>query len=579
MSKLNNFEEQKLKALINQTLDNYLDFEILNILGVLTKKHNVEISLILNSKNRIISYSIGNFQTVKFELNKINETKINQYKIIHTHPNNTPFLSNMDLATTTKLQLAAIIALAVDNTGKINRYAIGIGTINNEQYQLYIEENKEINMFNQSLVENLINIHKVKQIKPFKQSQNNNLIINFKNDDNKEEIIELAKACNLTKNIIFSINLKKISNSTLITSGKIDEIGQIIKINQIQTVIIDCELSSIQHKNLSDSWQVDVFDRKALIIEIFKQRAKSKEAKLQVLIAELKQKQTRLKGYGTSLSRIGGGLKSKGSGEQKLELDRRLIQATIHNYEKELQKIETAKQVTSKRKINSDLPTFSLVGYTNVGKSTILNLLLKHSSKNRSQKSEVFAADMLFATLSTTTKKIILPKKNEFLITDTVGFIQNLPHDLVASFKSTLKEAMENEYILHIIDISDKNYMQKKKVVEEILTELSVSKTQIIEVYNKIDQNISNEINDEMIKISAKNDDINELLRIIEKLISKNHQFYEFTIDYAQIKNVSKIYQMAIVEEIKYDENTIHFKILTAPKTYQKIKNILKIIE
>lgn len=274
--------------------------------------------------------------------------------------------------------------------------------------------------------------------------------------------------------------------STYIGKGKLEELKHLIEEVEPELVIFNGELSPVQLRNLQESFEVRIIDRTMLILEIFGLQARTLEGKLQVELAELEYRLPRLVGKGRELSRIGGGIGARGMGEQKLELDRRHTRKRIREIKKQMQKVQKTRELHKKRRKRAGFKVVSLVGYTNAGKSSLFNTLcVAGHAKGTGQ---VVVGDRLFQTLDPTTRKIKLDSSFEVLITDTVGFIQNLPHYLVAAFRSTLEEAVEADLLLHVVDVADPQYLEKMMVVEGVLEELGANQENILTVFNKADK-------------------------------------------------------------------------------------------
>lgn len=271
---------------------------------------------------------------------------------------------------------------------------------------------------------------------------------------------------------------RKPDAATLLGKGKLEELRQMVSENSADLVIFDQELTSSQQRNLENALGIKIVDRTALILDIFAQHAHSKEGKAQVEMAQLRYQLTRLTGRGTQLSRLGGGIGTRGPGETKLEVDRRRINMRLKTLNRELKELTRVRRVKRKRRLRLGVPTFSLVGYTNAGKSSLLNLLTDAG---------VLVENGLFSTLDPTTRKLVLPGNRRAVITDTVGFINHLPHQLVEAFKSTLEEVKEADVLLHVIDASAPNIERRTKAVEEVLEEIGAREIPTIYVLNKMD--------------------------------------------------------------------------------------------
>ncbi|MBN2605237.1 MAG: GTPase HflX [Bacilli bacterium] len=310
--------------------------------------------------------------------------------------------------------------------------------------------------------------------------QNNNLI-----DYYMEELQNLAEACDIE--VLYSITqaIDKITPNLYIGSGKVKEIKGFANNLDADLVIFNNELSGSQIRNLEEAIGTRVIDRTLLILDIFASRAKTKEAMLQVEIAQLEYMLPRLAGLTPSLNRQQGGIGSKGPGEKKIELDRRKIETDRSKLKNELEEIVKARKVQRKNRIKSKIKRVAVVGYTNAGKSTLVNALIDFTNKDIDKK--VYTKNMLFATLETSTRHIVLDSNKEFLITDTVGFVSNLPHHLVESFKSTLEEIGEADLLLHVVDSSHEFHEKQIEITRNTLLEIGVHDVPMIYIYNKAD--------------------------------------------------------------------------------------------
>ncbi|MDD4527270.1 MAG: GTPase HflX [Candidatus Margulisbacteria bacterium] len=325
------------------------------------------------------------------------------------------------------------------------------------------------------------------------------------------EVISLVE--NLHAEVIMTITMHRdsFSNATYLGKGKIEEVSQVIKEFNVETIVINDNISPLQKQALEEQLKCKVLDRTEIILSIFSARASSKEAQLQVELAELQYLSPRLTRMWGHLSRQKGGIGMKGIGEKQLETDKRVLRKKVSKLKDELKKVKENRSLLRKKRMMSNTPVVSLVGYTNAGKSTMFNYF---------KGKEVFAKDQLFATLDTITKKVSY-ENAEFYIVDTVGFINNLPHFLIESFKATLEEVMLSDLLIHVVDASSKQLTQQIKAVYEVLHELGIDEKPMITVYNKIDLVKEKEILPENgLHVSLKTGENLDLLvkKILEKI-------------------------------------------------------------
>lgn len=371
-----------------------------------------------------------------------------------------------------------------------------------------------------------------------------------------KELESLAEACDMEVVGVETQNVSQINTGVYVGTGKVDEIKAVAHMLNADVVIFDNTLSPMQLRNLKDIIERPILDRTNLILQIFSSRAQTREAKIQVETARLQYELPRLTGMGEVLSRQGGtsgGMSNRGAGETKLELDKRKIRHRISELKKELKVVEKNRETQRKRRLIQGIPQVALVGYTNAGKSTLMNALLdKYEQKDEKK---VLVEDMLFATLDTTIRSIHLPDKKEFLISDTVGFINKLPHNLVQAFHSTLEEVKYADLLLEIVDYSDENHKDQMKVTEDTLRELGAEQIPCIHVYNKCDGIIEPlpQIRGDDIYMAAKRGiGLEELVEMISSHIYQNYVDCVMLIPYTEGALVSYFSENATVKETEY---------------------------
>lgn len=383
-----------------------------------------------------------------------------------------------------------------------------------------------------------------------------------------DELEELAKTAGAVTVGRVIQNREMIHPGTYVGKGKIDEIKELLWETEATGIICDDELSPVQLGNLQDALDTKVMDRTLIILDIFAARASTNEGKIQVELAQLKYRQSRLTGLGKSLSRLGGGIGTRGPGEKKLEMDRRLIKGRIAQLNRELKEVKRHREVTREQRNRTRIPVVAIVGYTNAGKSTLLNKLTGAS---------VLSEDKLFATLDPTTRGLKLPSKQEVLFTDTVGFIRKLPHHLIEAFKSTLEEAKYADIILHVVDTSNPQMDEQMYIVYETLRNLGVEDKTIITAFNKQDKEGAETIlrdfkADYVVRISAKTGfGFEELPGTIEKILRERKIEIERVYEYQEAGKIQLIRKYGELLAEEYREDGIYVRAFVPREIYGKI--------
>ncbi|MDO5725388.1 MAG: GTPase HflX [Tissierellia bacterium] len=388
------------------------------------------------------------------------------------------------------------------------------------------------------------------------------LSIENDNDDSLDELEQLAIAANLIVVAKDIQNREKIEPKTYIGSGKAKEIRDLAKELEADVIIFNDELSGSQMKNLEKIIEKKIIDRTDLILDIFAKRAQSNEGKLQVKLAQLEYRLPRLIGYSDYLSREGGGIGTRGPGEQKLETDRRHIKREIDNIKKKLKNIRLNRDIKRSRRSKSLIPLVSMIGYTNAGKSTLMNRLVK---EGRSQtKAQLYADDMLFATLDTSLRSTNLPSGREIILSDTVGFVSKLPTNLVEAFKGTLEEIEHSDLILIVSDISQDNLSLQLQTTEKMLDELEIENIPIIYVFNKIDKIDMEDLifnfadKEPKVFISAKEDiNIDRLLETIEHILDLEKQKVVLHFPYNSLDELDYLLKIYKADSIEYKDDYV----------------------
>lgn len=383
-----------------------------------------------------------------------------------------------------------------------------------------------------------------------------------------DELCELASTAGAVTVARVIQNLDNFNPATYIGKGKIDEIKELIIEYDATGIICDDELSPAQMNNLSDALEIKVMDRTLLILDIFAARANTNEGKIQVELAQLRYRSSRLSGFGNALSRLGGGIGTRGPGETKLEMDRRTIHERIGQLKHELEAVVTHRELTRSQRSRSNIPVVAIVGYTNAGKSTLLNTLTGAG---------ILAENKLFATLDPTTRGLELESGQQILLTDTVGFISKLPHHLVEAFKSTLEEAVYADIILHVVDASNPAMDSQMYVVYDTLEKLGAGDKPIITAFNKIEiagnKVLKDFKADKTVNISALHGDgLTKLKDTIEEVLRESKIYIEKTYSYTEASKISLIRKYGQLISEEYVAEGIEVKAYVPTEIYDKVK-------
>lgn len=549
-------------------------------LADITEYINREISVYITRSGQIIEIAVGDNATVELPSfsGRRGAGRLSGIRCIHTHPGGNPYLSGVDISALKNNKYDAMVAIGVvspDFTKSELTFGLITGIDSNENYtaECYgpysIEDAENINFVNTvSTIERILD--KQTGTASLQVMSERAILIGMEwgrndslwtVDDSLEELKQLADTAGATVIKKFIQKRPKPDPAFFIGRGKVQELALYAQQENIDLCIFDDELSPAQQRNIESVMGIRILDRTALILDIFAQRARTNEGKLQVELAQLKYTLPRIMGKGLMLSRLGGGIGTRGPGETKLEVDRRRIRDRIAFIKDQIEKVKAVRSLHRSKRKKNNVFEVSLVGYTNAGKSTLLNTLTN---------SDIYAKDQLFATLDPTTRQLTLPNKQEIIITDTVGFIQRLPHQLIAAFRSTLEVVTEADLLVHVIDVSHELYKEQAAAVHEVLKEIGAETKPVITVYNKIDKLPPDSkladrlaLEEDTVCISAaKKLNLETLQQMIESHLKSKAVEVTLCIPYAETAKAAQLHETANVLEQEYIENGAVMKVI-----------------
>lgn len=549
-------------------------------LADITEYINREISVYITRSGQIIEIAVGDNATVELPSfsGRRGAGRLSGIRCIHTHPGGNPYLSGVDISALKNNKYDAMVAIGVvspDFTKSELTFGLITGIDSNENYtaECYgpysIEDAENINFVNTvSTIERILD--KQTGTASLQVMSERAILIGMEwgrndslwtVDDSLEELKQLADTAGATVIKKFIQKRPKPDPAFFIGRGKVQELALYAQQENIDLCIFDDELSPAQQRNIESVMGIRILDRTALILDIFAQRARTNEGKLQVELAQLQYTLPRIMGKGLMLSRLGGGIGTRGPGETKLEVDRRRIRDRIAFIKDQIEKVKAVRSLHRSKRKKNNVFEVSLVGYTNAGKSTLLNTLTN---------SDIYAKDQLFATLDPTTRQLTLPNKQEIIITDTVGFIQRLPHQLIAAFRSTLEVVTEADLLVHVIDVSHELYKEQAAAVHEVLKEIGAETKPVITVYNKIDKLPPDSkladrlaLEEDTVCISAaKKLNLEILQQMIESHLRSKAVEVTLCIPYAETAKAAQLHETANVLEQEYTENGAVMKVI-----------------
>lgn len=552
--------KEELLSLYDVQVDSgvFLPLELAQRLAALSARIRREIAVYIARNGQILSVAVG--QSDRVSLMDFGQrrsgSRLSRVRCIHTHPNGDATLSDVDLAAIVSLRLDAICALGVDESGQLTGATISF-LAPDEEGQLTagpITALAVLHLNHPQLMWTIAQndlLDTAKEISTDTQVERAYLI----STDSRESLNELAALADSAgaKVVGSALQVKtRPDPATYIGSGKAEEVALDAQAREASLMIVDDELSGVQTNRLEDALGIPVIDRTTLILDIFAQRATTSEGKLQVNLAQLNYRASRLVGARASLSRLAGGIGTRGPGESKLEMDRRVIRRRIQMLKAELKELERQRDIRRKNRVDSGIPSVALVGYTNTGKSTLLNLI---------SGADVLVKDQLFATLDTVSRRIVHEEGDEFLLTDSVGFVSKLPTDLVEAFKSTLDEAMGADVLVIVSDAANPHAEAQRQAVEEVLQSLGACEQPRIEVYNKWDIALPDHqvLPKGTLKVSARTGQgIEELLQAIVDVLRQGERTLELFIPFSRYQVLGDIRKMGrIVSENHEEEGTL----------------------
>ena len=557
--------------------DMYLPDRLLNLLVRYTEQLNREMLVYLSREGTILEIAIGSISSIALpELHlRRNLDRLSGYRCIHTHPGGSARLSDVDLQALTLLRFDSMCAVGVESGRASGISAAFIGEIEYGKLSIVTHGPVKPGRIPQMVWMREIDLAEQRVQKAiaeggFVESAEKAMLISTDSDESLEELASLTETAGA---MVISRQLQKRVKpdpATFIGSGKAEELALACQAMEIDLAIIDDELTGAQQRNLEAALGVRVIDRTALSLDIFAQRAQSAEGKLQVELAQMKYRLPRLTGLGTALSRLGGGIGTRGPGETQLEVDRRRIRKRIDDLELELKELKRQRDMRRTRREKQEQNVVALVGYTNAGKSTLLNAL---------SGADVLVEDKLFATLDPVMRNVELPENRKCLLVDTVGFIRKLPHELVEAFRSTLEEALYADLIVVVSDLSSPQYAQQRATVFDVLNSLGASGKPMIEALNKVDQaRITGMIEPaDAILISAANKTgLEELTAEISRRIAAMRHQVELVIPYEKGAVLSLIHAKGQVESEEYLDTGTKVKCLLDSTLYSRVLKMLE---
>lgn len=565
------------------------NIELLTAMAEITDACGKEIAVYLNRSGVIMAVEIGDAQTVSLQelTQRYGRGRLSGVRLLHTHPGGNGHLSMMDISAAAQLKMDCVLAVGVGENGTLTNFGLAWGRPDGEMPEaMFFPHMRSLEQ-----IDFMANISEIEKNASKDEAVETSdgitraILVGITGNSSPEladysmsELAELAKTAGVV--VLDSVlqNKKFPDTATFIGRGKAEELRFLAQIKGADSIIFDDELTPVQMRNLEHIIGRAIIDRSMLILDIFAGRAKSNEGKLQVELAQLKYMMPRLSGQGEVLSRLGGGIGTRGPGETKLEVDRRVIRRRINELEERLRQVEKTRELHRKNRTENSALLVSLVGYTNAGKSTLLNALTDAG---------VLAENKLFATLDTTIRKVELPDNREMLLSDTVGFIRKLPHHLIAAFRATLEEVVNADLLLHVIDGGAPELDAQIIAVNDVLRSLGADTKPCITVINKIDTLESSDEVDRMVRsfdkavpVSAKMGlGLPQLLGEIVRALPKNEYRLHILLPYSNAALLKFAHDECRVQTEEYREDGIYLEVLTEERQYNVLMKSGFVIE
>ena len=513
----------------------YLPRELMKLLAECSCAMNREIAIYLTRDGEIVNVAIGtdcDVELTDYRLRR-NAERLSRIRCVHTHPDGDGRLSDVDLSALKIFRYDAMTAVGVKNGEPtfVQTAFLGEndGILMDEPVRWYKVPDAEW-MNRIELSDEVVGRESVQTVADDRERA---VLMGIESRESLEELRRLAESAGAEVVGSFLQKRDKPDNALFIGKGRAEELARDCQALEADVCIFDEELTGVQARNLEEVLRIKVIDRTMLILDIFAQRATSAEGKLQVELAQLQYRSARLIGQGTVLSRLAGGIGTRGPGESKLEMNRRRIRERMTELRRRLDELEKQRSVRRKNRERNEVPVVALVGYTNAGKSTLLNALTG---------SDVYVQDQLFATLDAVSRRMVTPENTEYLLTDTVGFIRKLPHTLVSAFRSTLEEAALADVLVIVSDGSSRDMLSQHDTVEEVLAELGATEQKRIEAINKCDEGSPDPVFPGAVLISAKTGEgLDELKQKIAEALQASHRPVTFRIPFSRYGMLAEI--------------------------------------